>query len=125
MTGELTTPTRSAGTVKWFNEAKGFGFIARDDGRPDCLVHRFDLRDGLENLVAGDRVVFAIVEREKGPWVEGVARLAPDPIAVAIAMRSRPISPGDDTTQQRADEERADDDGMALSVARPPGSGRR
>jgi cold shock protein len=76
MSNALSSSERSAGTVKWFNEPKGFGFIARDDGRPDCLVHRFDFRGGeFTSLVAGDRVEFAVVERERGPWADDVTRL--------------------------------------------------
>jgi cold shock protein len=78
MSSVLTPPTRTAGTVKWFSERHGFGFIGRDDGRPDCLVHRFDFRSGvLSTLAAGERVEFAVVEREKGPWAEDVSRLPP------------------------------------------------
>lgn len=78
MNGMLTTPTRTTGTVKWFNERHGFGFIGRDDGRPDCFVHRFDFRrEGLTTLAPGERVEFAVVEREKGPWADDVTRLSP------------------------------------------------
>jgi CspA family cold shock protein len=76
MSNVLTGLTRMAGTVKWFNDPKGFGFIARDDGQPDCLVHRFDFHGGeFATLAAGDRVEFAVVEREHGPWADDVTRL--------------------------------------------------
>ena len=76
MTSAPTIPMRTAGTVKWFDEPKGFGFIARDDGRPDCFVHRFDFRgDDFNTLAAGERVEFAVVEREKGSWADDVTRL--------------------------------------------------
>lgn len=78
MRSVLTNPTRTAGTVKWFNEPHGFGFIGLDDGRPDCFVHRFDFRRGeLTTLAAGERVEFAVVEREQGPWADDVTRLPP------------------------------------------------
>ena len=77
MRSRLTTPMRTTGTVKWFHEGKSFGFIGCDDGQPDCLVHRFDLRgDGLTTLTAGDRVAFDVVEGVRGPTAESVARLA-------------------------------------------------
>lgn len=80
MSSVLTTHVRTTGTVKWFNEQKGFGFIARDDGQPDCFVHRCDFRGGgiapsFTTIVAGERVEFAVVEREKGPWADDVTRL--------------------------------------------------
>jgi cold shock protein len=76
MSNAPNSSERSAGTVKWFNEPKGFGFIARDDGRSDCLVHRFDFRGGgFSTLAAGDRVEFAVVERERGPWADDVTML--------------------------------------------------
>jgi len=78
MSGVPTTPTRTTGTVKWFNERHGFGFIGREDGRLDCFVHRFDVRRGRPTtLAAGERVAFAVVEREKGPWADDVTRLSP------------------------------------------------
>ena len=74
----LTAPARTTGTVKWFHEGKSFGFIGRDDGQPDCFVHRFDLRsETLTTLAAGDRVAFDVVEGVRGPTAENVSRLAP------------------------------------------------
>ena len=53
------------GTVKWFNEAKGFGFIAPQDGTADVFVHYFVIQaEGYKNLAEGQRVGF---ERQKGP----------------------------------------------------------
>ena len=78
MRSSLTVPARTTGTVKWFHEGKSFGFIGCDDGQPDCLVHRFDLRDeNLATLAAGDRVVFEVVEGVRGPTAQNVTRLAP------------------------------------------------
>jgi CspA family cold shock protein len=76
MSNVLIPPARMAGTVKWFHDPTGFGFIARDDGQRDCLVHRLDFRGGeVSRLAAGDRVEFAVIEREQGPWADDVTML--------------------------------------------------
>ena len=60
------------GTVKWFNERKGFGFIAREDGA-DVFVHYREIRgDGFKTLAEGQRVEFSLVTRDKGPAAEDV-----------------------------------------------------
>ena len=62
----------SIGTVKWFNERKGFGFIAREDGA-DVFVHYREIRgDGFKTLAEGQRVEFSLVTRDKGPAAEDV-----------------------------------------------------
>lgn len=59
-------PTRETGTVKWFNEAKGYGFIARDDGG-DVFVHFRGIRgEGYKTLIQGQRVNFFVTEDIKG-----------------------------------------------------------
>jgi len=65
---------RMKGTVKWFNNAKGYGFIGREDG-PDVFVHYSAIQlDGYKTLKEGDEVEFDIVEGQKGPQAEGVVR---------------------------------------------------
>ena len=62
------------GKVKWFNNAKGYGFIGREDG-PDVFVHYSSIQlDGYKSLKEGDDVEFDIVEGQKGPQAEGVMR---------------------------------------------------
>ena len=64
---------RSTGTVKWFNETKGFGFITPEDNSKDCFVHHSGISgDGFKTLNEGDRVEFDIVQGAKGPAAENV-----------------------------------------------------
>ncbi len=64
------------GRVKWFNDAKGFGFITPEDGQNDCFVHHSAINaEGFRTLVEGERVQFEIVEGEKGPAARNVIRL--------------------------------------------------
>jgi CspA family cold shock protein len=63
------------GTVKWFNNAKGFGFIGRDDG-PDVFVHYSALlAEGYKSLQEGDSVEFEIVDGQKGPQAANVSKV--------------------------------------------------
>ena len=64
------------GTVKWFNDSKGFGFITPDEGEKDCFVHYSAIQgDGFKGLAEGDRVEFEVGEGPKGPAAENVTRL--------------------------------------------------
>ena len=64
---------RTTGTVKWFNDAKGYGFITPENGSKDCFVHHTAIKaDGFRSLAEGDRVEFDIVEGQKGPAAENV-----------------------------------------------------
>ncbi|UCF89671.1 MAG: cold-shock protein [bacterium] len=62
------------GSVKWFNEAKGFGFIQQDDG-PDVFVHFSAISaEGFKTLHEGERVTFDIVDGPKGPQAANVQK---------------------------------------------------
>jgi len=63
------------GTVKWFNETKGFGFIEREDG-PDVFVHFSAIQgDGFKTLADGQKVQFTVTEGQKGPQAANVVPL--------------------------------------------------
>jgi CspA family cold shock protein len=67
---------RTTGSVKWFNNDKGFGFIAREDGQKDCFVHHTAIQgSGYKSLNEGDRVEFDVVQGQKGPAAENVTKL--------------------------------------------------
>ncbi len=67
---------RMTGTVKWFNDSKGFGFIKPENGDRDCFVHHSAiLGQGFKTLSEGERVEFDLVEGEKGPAAQNVVRM--------------------------------------------------
>lgn len=63
----------ATGTVKWFNDAKGFGFITQDEGGPDVFVHfRSILGNGFKSLQEGQKVEYKVAQGQKGPQAEDV-----------------------------------------------------
>ncbi|HEX7342220.1 MAG TPA: cold-shock protein [Rhodanobacteraceae bacterium] len=63
---------RQTGTVKWFNEAKGFGFITQANG-PDLFVHFRSIEgSGFKTLAEGQQVTFVVVDGQKGPQADQV-----------------------------------------------------
>jgi len=64
------------GTVKWFNERKGYGFLSADDGSGDTFVHFSAIeQDGFKTLKEGEKVEYEVVEAEKGKRATRVRRL--------------------------------------------------
>ena len=64
---------RTKGTVKWFSDEKGYGFITLEEGGKDCFVHHSAIQaDGFRSLKEGDVVEFEIVQGQKGPAAENV-----------------------------------------------------
>ncbi|HOA24795.1 MAG TPA: cold shock domain-containing protein [Aggregatilineales bacterium] len=68
---------RVKGTVKWFDSAKGYGFIARDDGGKDVFVHHSAIQgqSGYRSLNEGDRVEMTVEQGQKGPQAANVVRV--------------------------------------------------
>ncbi len=67
---------RTKGTVKWFNDSKGFGFITREDGGKDCFVHHTAISgSGFKSLREGQKVEFDVVEGQKGPAAQNVTAM--------------------------------------------------
>jgi CspA family cold shock protein len=67
---------RVTGKVKWFNEEKGYGFIAREDGGEDVFLHYSALSgDGFKTIAEDERVEFEVAMGPKGPKAENVVKL--------------------------------------------------
>ena len=65
-----------SGTVKWFNDSKGYGFLTRDDGEIDVFVHHSAIQGtGFKSLSEGERVEFDVVQGQKGPAAENVVKV--------------------------------------------------
>ena len=66
----------ATGKVKWFNEAKGFGFIEQEEGGKDVFVHFSTIQDeGFKTLQEGQEVSFDIIEGPKGPQATNVVKI--------------------------------------------------
>lgn len=64
------------GKVRWFNNAKGYGFIGREDGKDDVFVHYSAiLKEGYRTLSEGDSVEFEIIQGAKGPQAANVRKV--------------------------------------------------
>ncbi len=65
--------SQHVGNVRWFNNAKGYGFVGRDDGGADVFTHYSAIQtDGYKSLKEGETVTFDIVEGDKGPQADQV-----------------------------------------------------
>ena len=66
----------ATGTVKWFNDAKGYGFVTPDDGSKDCFVHHNAIQgEGFKSLSEGQKIEFDIEEGAKGPQAVNVVKV--------------------------------------------------
>ena len=66
---------RTTGTVKWFNDAKGFGFITPEGGEKDCFVHYSAIAgEGFKSLAEGDKVEFEVTKGPKGLQASNVRK---------------------------------------------------
>ena len=70
--------TTQTGTVKWFNDSKGYGFIAPDDGGKDLFAHFREIQgaEGFKTLAENDRVQFVVTQGAKGPQASQISPVA-------------------------------------------------
>jgi len=66
---------RVVGTVKWFNDQKGYGFLAREGGNDVFVHHSAIIADGYRSLIEGERVEFSITQGPKGPAAAEVRKI--------------------------------------------------
>ena len=66
---------RVTGTVKWFNDAKGFGFLSQEGGKDVFVHHSAIVAEGFRSLTEGDKVEFTIEQGPKGPSAVNVRRI--------------------------------------------------
>jgi CspA family cold shock protein len=66
---------RVVGTVKWFNDAKGYGFLAQDGGKDVFVHHSAIVAEGFRSLAEGDKVEFSIEQGPKGPSAVNVRKI--------------------------------------------------
>ena len=65
----------TTGTVKWFNDSKGFGFISQENG-PDIFAHFSQIQgDGFKSLAEGEKVEFTVTDGQKGPQAENIVKV--------------------------------------------------
>lgn len=92
------------GTVTWYDEGKGFGFVTPDAGGPDVFVHVRALAEGLTWLAEGDRVAYETVDGEKGPQARGLQLVRGADTAVAPAAAEATAKPGEGVVARYDDE---------------------
>jgi cold shock protein len=73
---EESGSSQEAGTVKWFNDAKGYGFVTRDQGGDVFVHHASIIAEGFRTLKEGDRIMFEVVQGPKGLQAKNVVKIS-------------------------------------------------